>query len=68
MTNEKYYYESCIHALMQKGYDYEKAKDIVEFAPLTAKIRSGDNQEYFNNMDVNDWIEIILGKGNFNEH
>ena len=65
MNNETYYYESCIHALMQKGYDYETAKSIVEYSPLTTKFREGNDIEYFQNTDVDDWVEIMLRRGEY---
>jgi hypothetical protein len=68
MDNFTYYYEGCIQELMRRGYDYSTAKQVVEYAPLTSRVRSKDNLGEYADTDVSEWVDEIIGKGGHNDH
>ena len=53
---------------MLTAYDYSTAKQVVEYAPLTNRVRSKDNLGEYADTDVAEWVDLILGKGNHNQH
>jgi hypothetical protein len=53
---------------MRRGYDYSTAKQVVEYAPLTNRVRSKDNLGEYADTDVSEWVDEIIGKGGHNDH